>query len=163
MKFVCLFFPIIFCINSHAQNTQLPIQSENLFSLNTAGGTLLGKGQSVTYSLGQLFYDFSSNLQVELSKGVQQGAEKSERKEELPVNFKAFPNPTTSILFLEFEKELVTKYTFQLLTLDGKSVATGSIKKLITKLQLDFLPKGIFILMVKEENRILKSIKIIKN
>lgn len=147
-----------------AQRTDINPQSFSINSLNTAGGMAIGAGGSSTYSLGQLFYEFMDNENNQVLNGVQQGIEFFKSKNTLNINFKVYPNPVQDFLILELENTLIMpNLTYQLISLSGKSILNGSIEKMITRLQLDFLTNGIFILVIHVENRFLKSIKLIKN
>lgn len=144
------------CIEIHAQET-----------VPASGGNALGSGGTVTYSVGQVTYttnDGGANGSV--AQGVQQPYEISVvpvQESTKGINLSAYPNPTTDYLMLKVDINSSEKLTYQLFDISGKLLENKKIKgNEISIFMCDLVPATYF-LKVFQENKEVKSFKIIKN
>lgn len=74
---------------------------------------------------------------------------------------KVFPNPVTQTLFLSTEQQLLgeTKYTHQIINLDGKITYRGALKK---EIDVQALPAGIYLLRIIDGSKIYAQTRFVK-
>lgn len=130
----------------------------------TSGGEEVSTSGSITYSIGQVFYDItSSNDLYYINQGLQiPYIEFQPLKIKLDVV--AYPNPTIGILNIS-----IIDYKFQnqdlkyfLFGIDGKLIMSDKIVGELTSIDLEHLPKGIYLLQIVG-SVVQANIKIIKN
>ena len=133
----------------------------------STGGLATGTGGTSSFSIGQAFYTTNTGAGGTMSQGVQQvydistslGEEITTIKLELSV----FPNPTKDYLNLKIDNELWNDLTFQLYDMQGKVIAENSLVESNTSIKMEGLPKATYFLRVAQEQKLLKTFKIIKN
>jgi hypothetical protein len=134
-------------------------------SIVVSGGKATGSNGSVAFSVGQISYRNLSGIKT--TNGVQQPYEilvlGNDNFEEISLQMKVFPNPTTNnlslIIAVDFEKCFYNLYD-----IDGRFIS--KYQKITTSETLISLvnnPSGIYFLEVISENKKLKTFKIIKN
>ena len=133
----------------------------------TAGGDAIGGGASVAYSIGQTIYTANSGSEGSVAQGVQQAYEiflLETEEYHLDISLFVFPNPTSHNLVLKAGNFLNQKLSFVLINLEGKTLVHGETKELSTTIETENLPSNIYFLNVlNEENKTVKSFKVIKN
>jgi hypothetical protein len=133
----------------------------------STGGEAIGTGGSASYSVGQIDYVSNSDSNFSVSQGVQQPFEISVvlglEENYIKLNLAAYPNPTNDILFLSIENGLSQELTYQLIDLQGKLIENNVIKNNTTEIKLAHLEKAIYFLNITENNKSIKTFKIIKN
>jgi hypothetical protein len=135
-------------------------------SVNATGGDASGSEGTVAYSLGQVFYTTSSGSSGTISQGVQQTYEISTvgmKETELTISLSVFPNPTTDQLTLQINDYNNEKLTYQLFDMQGKLLSSKVITSNQTQINMSDLPVATYFMIVMQENRKIKSFKIIKN
>ena len=137
-------------------------------SANTSGGNATGDGGTLTYSVGQVVYTTNTGANGTVSQGVQQTFEISIvtgiKETALSITLSAFPNPTATNLTLQISDYNNEKLTYQLLDMQGKLMRSGEIVGEQTQIDMKILPSTIyFVNIVSQENKIVKSFKIVKN
>ena len=75
----------------------------------------------------------------------------------------AYPNPSTTILNLQIKDAATKKLTYSLYSIDGKLISQQPINNDLTVIPTSTLVNGIYLLQVKDNNKSIKSFKIIKN
>ena len=135
-------------------------------TISTSGGDVTGSGGNVAFSLGQVMYQTYSNNEYSWSQGVQQAFEISTLDVITP-NFKeiirAYPNPTTSKITLEFKDSKEQKWSYHLVGLQGRRLQSGSIKNTQTSINMDHLLPATYLLVIQDqEHKSFKTFKIIK-
>ncbi len=132
-----------------------------------SGGNATGAGGSVSYSVGQVAYTSITGAGGTVSQGVQQPFEivtlGDDNFPEITMQILVYPNPTTSFVTLSIEEYPLEKLYFQLSDMNGKQAHAQKIQNNETKIQMENLPKGIYFLSIIENNKSLKTFKIIKN
>ena len=133
----------------------------------TTGGNASGSGGTVTYSVGQIVYATNTGTNGSVAQGVQQtyeisillGIEDNSIKLELT----AYPNPTTNYLTLNVGKAELSILNFQLYDMGGKLIESNKITSTTETIRMENLPSSTYFLKVTNNNKEVKSFKIIKN
>ena len=134
-------------------------------STNTSGKDIQSTNGSVSFSLGQVFYEHYSDNEFSISEGVQQ-AYKIITTTGLDVEFiklevKAYPNPTTDFLNLMVDGDF-QNFEYSVKNISGSMVAKGKIKTENTLINMQNLSAGVYLVSAIEENQIIKTFKIVK-
>ena len=132
----------------------------------SSGGMATGSG-SVAYSIGQIAYTTVTNASGSITQGVQQPIEIYTLGVDDFVNIslimKAYPNPTQGDLTLEITDLKLENLTFQLIDLQGRSIENRKIANTNETIKMENLPSATYFLKVTNNNKEVKSFKIIKN
>lgn len=156
LSFVLL-FGLGLSISSHAQQT-----------IPASGGNASSTGGSVSYTVGQLFYSTNTGTNGSVAEGVQQPYEISvivgiEQAKDITLVCMAYPNPTTDLLILEVESMNNESLFFQLYDLTGKLLVSKRLVDIRTTLSMAHLAPSTYFLKVRNNQRVVKTFKIIKN
>jgi hypothetical protein len=132
-----------------------------------SGGKASGTGGSSSYSVGQLVYTTITGTKGYVNQGVQQPFEVftlgTDSFPEIKVTMSVYPNPTASFVNLKIENHSLDNIQFQLFDIKGRQIQIQKILQSETPIQLENLPVAIYLLNVVEDNKLLKTFKIIKN
>ena len=135
-------------------------------SANASGGDATGSGGAVAYSIGQVVYTTNTGSNGSVAQGVQHAYEiftVGIKETALNISLTAFPNPTTDNLTLQISDYNNEKLSYQLFDMQGKQLSNGQIVAQQTQINMNNLPTATyFINVVNQENREVKSFKIIK-
>jgi len=136
-------------------------------SINSSGGEASGSGGSASYSLGQIVYKTSSGINGSSAQGVQQPFEISItsgiQEQSISLNLSAYPNPASDFLVLNVKENNFAKLSFQLLDSRGRILESGPVRENSTTISLDELASATYFLKVTQNNKEIKTFKIIKN
>lgn len=133
----------------------------------TAGGEAVGSGGTASYSIGQVFYitNFSENHSE--AQGVQQPYEisivASIDQLEFNLNLSAFPNPTSDFLTLQIDDNYPDNLKFNLFDSHGRLLSVQQINNERTEINMQSFPPAVYFLSVLQNNREIKTFKIIKH
>jgi hypothetical protein len=133
-----------------------------------SGGNATGTGGTVSYSVGQVIYTTNTAGTGTVSQGVQQPYEifvvvGIDQLPSVTLSCKAFPNPTTDFLILSVENFEKEKLSYRLSDINGKIIAEGKPTLDQTKIEMGTLRNGNYFLSVIQNNKEVKTFKIIKN
>lgn len=135
-------------------------------STTTSGGDALGSGGSVSYSLGQIVYTTQTSTIGSILQGVEQPYEISivlgTEDHQINHNIEVYPNPTTDYLILTIGNINPLQLSFQLIDLNGKLIENKKITNTTETIRMDNLPSTIYFLRVTNNNKEIKTFKIIK-
>ena len=135
-------------------------------TITTSGGEATGNG-TVSYSVGQIVYTTHTGSSGTISQGVQQSIELSvlSNPEVTAVTLSAitYPNPTSNYVVLSLKDMSLTKLSYALYDLQAREVSKENIQQEETKIAMQILATGTYLLKVNQKNQTLKSFKIIKN
>jgi len=139
-------------------------------SANASGGNALGNGGSVSYSVGQVVYATNSGTTGTVAEGVQQPYEISvitgfEDIKWINLNCSVYPNPTTDYLTLKIDASAsipIRNLSYQLYDMNGKLFGSGKLESYETQIVMVNLVPETYLLEVFDQNKIVKSFKIIK-
>ena len=131
------------------------------------GGDASGSGGTIAYSVGQIVYTTNTGITGSVAQGVQQpyeisivlGIEDNSIKLELT----AYPNPTTNYLTLNVGKAELSTLNFQLYDISGKLIESRKIISSSETIGMANLPSATYFLKVTNNNKEVKTFKIMKN
>lgn len=142
-------------INLHAQKGTL-----------SSGGDASGSAGSVSYSVGQIDYlapespngKVNQGLQVPYEVFVETGLEETG----IGINVDVFPNPTKHSVFLRVDDWQNGTFSYELFDLQGKLLRTEQIIEEKTLLSLEDYSASVYMLLVKQDQKSVKTFRIIK-
>lgn len=137
-------------------------------TVTATGGNASGSGGSVSYTIGQVVYTTNTGTNGSVAQGVQQPFEISvitglKEAKEISLMISAYPNPTNDYLTLEVINFNLSNYYFLLYDLQGKSLRNGKITNIQTNIVMRELISATYFLKVIQNNKEVKTYKIIKN
>jgi hypothetical protein len=142
--------------------------SISVFSQSTnssVGGKATGNG-SVTYTVGQNIYTTNIGTNGSVSQGVQQSLEifvlSNKDFKELNLNAFTYPNPTKDKITLEISNLELINLSFTMFDIKGRTLLKGVIKEKNTSIIMKDYSAGVYLLKVHQQNKELKTFKIIK-
>jgi hypothetical protein len=136
----------------------------------TAGGNATGSGGSVSFSVGQVFYQIHEGSGGSVAEGLQQPYEiyvvtSVDNMMDITLSMKAFPNPVVDILQLVVDEQVdfsVAGYHFRLLDSQGRNLQSDHITGRHTEIDMSQLPPAVYFVRVMDSTRELKTFKVIK-
>jgi len=147
---------LIVSVTSNAQTIEREVVSSNgNFYSNSAG--------QLSTTLGEPVISTVNNGTNELTQGFQQtkitvtGIEDYQTE----FNMNVYPNPVSEQVTIEI-KEIKEAISFSIYTTEGKLIMTSKLTELQTKLNIEGFAKGNYFLNITEQNKIIKTYKIIK-
>lgn len=150
--FLCSFF---FVLSGNAQQ-----------SLNASGGNGIGTGGSFSYTVGQIDYVSATGTNGSISQGVQQPFEiftlGTDNFPSIQLEVIVYPNPTTDNVNLSITNLSIDNLYFELYDILGKTIAKQKIISNETQISMENLSAGNYFIVVNENNKNLKTFKIIK-
>ena len=137
-------------------------------SVNATGGNASGSGGTVAYSVGQVVYTTNTGANGSVAQGVQQPFEISvvlaiEEAQGINLSVSAYPNPTTDYLTLEVNEFELSNLNFQLYDISGKLLQNEKITGNQTSIVMSNLVPATYFVKVIQDNKEVKTFKIIKN
>ncbi len=137
-------------------------------SINATGGNASGSGGSASYSVGQVVYITHTGTNGSEAQGVQQPFEISEvtgieEAKGITLQCSAYPNPTTDFLTLKVENYDNTNLSYQLFDMNGKLLENKKIDSNQTSIVMSNLVPASYFVKVTDNNKEVKTFKIIKN
>jgi len=137
-------------------------------SILTSGGDASGSGGSVSYSVGQIVYTTNTGANGSVAQGVQQPFEISDvtgiiEAKGITLNCSAYPNPANNYLTLKTENFNLSTLNFQLFDISGQLLLNQKINSNETSISMESLPAANYFLKVIDNNKEVKTFRIIKN
>jgi len=130
------------------------------------GGDATGSNGSSSYSIGQVAYLNATGTNGSINQGVQQPFEiftlGNDDFPEIQLMMSVYPNPTASFVTLTLQNYSLEKVHFELFDLNGRLIQSQSITTSETQIAMEHLASAVYLLNVMEQNKILKTFKIIK-
>lgn len=132
------------------------------------GGNASGSGGSASYSVGQVVYTTNAGTNGFIVQGVQQPFEISvvtglEEAKYILLQCLAFPNPTTDFLNLTVENYANHNLLYQLFDVSGNLLEAKKLDGNQTNIVVSKLVAATYFLKVSDNNKEVKTFKIIKN
>ena len=135
-------------------------------SVNSAGSDFSGNGGSVSFSIGQVFYETQVGSTGSVAQGVQQAYEISTINDigvpEIVLAISVYPNPTTDILHLSVGNHNLSGLGLELFDVSGKLLFKQSILEPMTSIDMGLFPTATYYLNIIDRNNLIKTFKIIK-
>jgi len=135
-----------------------------------SGGDASGSGGSAAYSVGQIVYTTNAGITGSVAQGVQQPYEISITagllETDIKLNLSAYPNPTTNYLMLQIDVSAALSnqsMSYQLYDISGKLLESNTVVANSTTIKMEQLARGAYFLKVTQNNKEIKTFKIIKN
>ncbi len=153
LKYRLFFILIVAIAELHAQE-----------AITVAGGSVSGIDGSLSYSVGQVFYQNQTGSAGAMSEGVQQSYYISVIKlitgtEDIQLSIGAYPNPVTHILYLTVDNYKWENMTCFITDIQGKILQQVKITGSKTSIGMEQLPPSIYIMNLVNENHFIKSFK----
>jgi len=131
----------------------------------TSGGTLSNSNGSISYTIGEGVAQTLTQGNIALTQGFHQTTLSvkiiSELKD-LDFSVSVSPNPASDLLKIKVTKDNVSGLQFLLLDINGKLILQKNLEGNETTVSVNQLIEGLYILMIKEGNKEIKTFKIIK-
>ena len=138
-------------------------------NVNATGGNASGNGGSVSYSVGQVVYTTHKGSNGSVAQGVQQPYEISvagiDEANGISLKVTAYPNPTTDYLTLEIDASTslsIQSMSYQLYDIQGKVLQNQKITGYRTSIDMNNLVPATSFVKVIQENKTIKTFKVIK-
>lgn len=131
-----------------------------------AGNNAQSGTGSVSYSVGQVFYEAQMSATGKVNTGVQQPYEifaLATNDSAIQSTISVYPNPVKDFLTVDFNSEKLENSSYQLFDVSGKIVNQGNLKNAKTQISASNLTTGMYILRITNAGKIIKTFKIIKN
>lgn len=136
-------------------------------SVNTSGGNATGTGGTVSFSIGQIDYTSTTGFGASSNQGAQQSFEifilGTENFPNINLTMMVYPNPTTSMVNLKVDDFALDNLAYTLYDMQGRQIESRKINQDETQIQMENLAPATYFLNVLDNNKILKTFKIIKN
>jgi hypothetical protein len=137
-------------------------------AIPATGGDATGANGSASYTVGQVAYTTNAGSNGSSAQGAQQAYEifttlGLAEGNAVILEVLAFPNPTTDFLTLTVDGKSVDGLSFQLYDLKGKLIKSNEIKSETTQIVMSELARGNYFISVSNNERTIKSFRIIKN
>lgn len=132
-----------------------------------SGGNAIGLGGKSSYSIGQVSYSSASGTNGSVTQGEQQPYEiftlGNDNFPEIQLAIVVYPNPTTAFVNLKIENQPLENLNYQLFDTSGRQIQNQKIHITETQISMENLSSAIYFLQVLDNNKLLKTFKIIKN
>jgi len=155
MKKTKLFLILIFIVMhaSYAQTFELT---------GSAGDSFVNDVYQLDWSIGEVAIETYSSEQNILTQGLHQNTYTvlAVGNNNVKIDMSVYPNPTTDLISIEV-KNLGT-YQLILSDINGKELINKQISATHTLLDLSTFRRSAYFLLIKQQNRLLKTYKIIK-
>ena len=134
--------------------------------ISPSAGDSSGSGGSLSYTIGQVFFNTIESDYGSLVQGVQQPFEFQTLSTPalLTVQLTAvtYPNPTTEFVLLKISDTALENLQYTLFDLNGKTIDSKKINSFSTKITMKNFGIGMYLLKLTKNNQPLKTFKIIK-
>ena len=135
---------------------------------SAAGGEATGSDGSVSYSVGQVFFQSVSDMDGSVSSGIQQAYVISEvpgtwTTDDIQLKVSIYPNPVSDYLLLRLDQSVTGDLEYHLLDMNGKSQIRAKITGNESIIPVGQLSPSVYILKITSYDNELKVFKIIKH
>jgi hypothetical protein len=135
--------------------------------VTTSGGNASGSGGSVSYSVGQIVYTKNTGTNGSVAQGVQQPYEISvvtaiEEAKDISLEIMVYPNPATDYIKLIIKNYEVQNLKYQLYDSNARLLLSNKIVGNETNIVMSNLMSAIYFLKVTDNNKVIKTFKIVK-
>ena len=137
-------------------------------TIPASGGNASGTGGSASYSVGQMVYTTNTGTNGSVAQGVQQPYEISvvtaiEEAKDVVLNCYTYPNPSSDYVKLKVENYKTENMTYRLYDLNGKILENKKVEDSETTISMKSLVSATYFIKVIDNNKEVKTFKIIKN
>jgi hypothetical protein len=136
-------------------------------TVTTSGGNATGSGGTISYTVGQIVYTTHVSTTGIITQGVQQPYEilvitGIEEAQGISLEISTYPNPVSDVLTLKVENYKSENLTYQLYDVHGSLLQNGEIVLNETIIQTENLAPAVYYLKVSDDQKEVKTFKIIK-
>lgn len=137
-------------------------------AVTTLGGNASSSAGSVSYSVGQLVFNTTSSSSGSVAQGVQQPYQIStvlglEEIQAINLKLYAYPNPATDFITLKVDNGDKNELFFQIFDINGRILSQQKVQENETNIQVGNFTASTYFLKVFQNNKQIKTFKIIKN
>ena len=136
-------------------------------TVSTTGGELSGSRGTVTYSVGQVTYTTNTGSNGSVAQGVLQPFEISitlgVEVKDISLNLSIYPNPTANYLTLKVKNSEFPMLTYYLFDIQGKVIEKNELTGISTSINMERLSSSTYFLKIIDNQKTIKTFKIIKN
>jgi hypothetical protein len=137
-------------------------------TIPATGGNASGSGGSVSYTVGQIAYSALFGPSGAVTQGVQQPFEITvitsiPESIKIVLDITVFPNPSTDFVKLKIENYNVDNLRYQLYDNNGSILRDNKVEDNETNIIMKTLVPAIYFLKVTDNNKVVKTFKIIKH
>lgn len=136
-------------------------------SMAGSGGDATGPGGKVSFTVGQIDYVSSGGGGATVAQGVQQPYEIFSSSVEdikgIELSASVMPNPVEDVLTLTVDEKSHQNLRWSLFDMQGRQIGDNAITAAVTTFEMSELSSGIYFLKISENQKEIKSFKIIKN
>ena len=153
MKYFTLSCIFLFSLNNAYTQSSFVASGGNSESLNTL---------NIDYSIGQIFYqNVSSNINYK--EGVLQSFYVDGDVIEFDfISLKAYPNPTTNKIFISLGIDDIGALSYSVSSVAGAYIMEGTVDSNTFSLDVSTLANGVYFVHIFKQEKLNKTIKIIK-
>ena len=153
---------IAFCIFGFGS----AIRAQN--AIPASGGNAIGSGGSVSYTVGQVVYTKYTGTNGSVAQGVQQPYEISVVTEtveakDISLEIEVYPNPATDFVKLKIKNYEFENLRYQLYDINGSLLKDNKVEGQEMNISMQNLLPSADFLKVTDNNKVIKTFKIIKN
>ena len=132
----------------------------------STGGDASGSAGSVSFSVGQIDYLTSESSGGKVNQGLQIPyeivVETGLGETNINIQAEVFPNPTKHNVFLQVEDWQSSELSYDLFELQGKLLRSERIIEKKTILPLEAYSASVYLLLVRQDQKTIKTFRIIK-
>jgi len=132
--------------------------------VGTAGDSYANANYRISWSIGETVTETHQNTTNVLTQGFHQNTYTVLAVDDHNFHFemRAYPNPATDLITLEFEKYANNKFTVIVTDINGKILQSKPIDNQYLPLNFSAYVPGTYFMVIKQQNKLIKSFKIIK-
>jgi len=137
-------------------------------AIPATGGNGSGSGGSVSYTVGQIVYTTITGTNGSSAQGVQQPFEISvvtgiPEAKDISLEIIVYPNPAQDFIMLKIKNYDVQNLIYQLYDNNGGLLQNNKIEGSETNIVMGKYVSAVYFLKVSDNNKVIKTFKIIKN
>ena len=153
MKYFTLSCIFLFSLNNAYSQSSFVASGGNSESLNTL---------NIDYSIGQIFYQNVSK-NINYKEGVLQSFYVDGDVIEFDfISLKAYPNPTTNKIYISLGIDDIGALSYSVSSVNGAYIMEGTIDSNPFSLDVSTLANGVYFVHIFKQEKLNKTIKIIK-
>mgnify|MGYP001296047855 CR=1 FL=1 len=142
-------------------------QNSNFQILTTAGDSFKKSDYQLDWTIGELQTETYEGNAITLTQGFQQAdykktVTKIENTDINPIYISVFPNPTTDYTLIKIENMELNCFKLCITDILGKALYNSDLRGSSTQINLTNYKKGVYMVVIKQNNKIVKTLKIIR-
>ena len=149
----------------------LGLVSTSLYAQETipaSGSNASGSGGTTSYTVGQTVYTTQAGVNGSEAAGIQQPYEVSvvlalDQTDHISLNYEVYPNPATDFLKLDVKNSSIENLSYMLYDVNGNLLENKKIENRETGVSMSEHTPAAYFLKIYNNNKEVKTFKIIKN